>query len=43
MIVSNGIAEIQTKKQAQELAIEMTKQALHEGAGLTWVRRRTAF
>ncbi|MGE7858054.1 MULTISPECIES: hypothetical protein [Bacillus] len=43
MIVSNGIANIQAKKQAQELAMEMTKQMLHEGAGLTWVRTTHSF
>ncbi|MBE7123477.1 hypothetical protein [Bacillus cereus] len=43
MIVSNGIADIQTKKQAQELAMEMTKQVLHESAGLTWVRTTHSF
>ena len=43
MIVSNGIADIQMKKQAQELAMEMTKQVLHEGAGLTWVRTTLSF
>lgn len=35
MIVSNGITDIQTKNQAQELAMEMTKQALHEGVCCT--------
>ncbi|WP_255295687.1 hypothetical protein [Bacillus cereus] len=38
MIVSNGITDIQTKNQVQEFTMEMTKQVLHEGAGLTWVR-----
>ncbi|MEK7019736.1 hypothetical protein [Bacillus sp. FSL R9-9410] len=44
MIVSNGIADdIQTKKQAQKPAMEMTKQVLHEGTGLTWVRNTHSF
>ena len=43
MIVSNGITDIQTKNQVQELTMEMTKQVLHEGAGLTWVRTTQSF
>ncbi|PFF88528.1 hypothetical protein CN338_07380 [Bacillus cereus] len=43
MIVPNGITDIQTKNQAQELTMEMTKQVLHEGAGLTWVRTTQSF
>ncbi|HDR7454984.1 TPA: hypothetical protein QCX53_005113 [Bacillus cereus] len=43
MIVSNGIVDIQTKKQAYELATEMTKQVLHESAGLTWLRTTQSF
>ncbi|MEC3226035.1 hypothetical protein P9027_29390 [Bacillus thuringiensis] len=43
MIVSNGIADIQTKRQAHELAKEMTKQVLHESAGLTWVKTTQSF
>ncbi|MEA1012709.1 hypothetical protein U2H24_24525 [Bacillus cereus] len=43
MIASNGIADIQAKKQAHELAMEMTKKVLHEGAGLTWVRTTHSF
>ncbi|MDH4423822.1 MULTISPECIES: hypothetical protein [Bacillus] len=43
MIVSNGIADIQAKKQAHELAMEMTEQVLHKGAGLTWVRTTHSF
>ncbi|HDR6289256.1 TPA: hypothetical protein QCU33_005388 [Bacillus cereus] len=43
MIVSNGIVDIQTKKQAHELAMEMTKQVLHESVGLTWVRTTQSF
>ncbi|MCU5019910.1 hypothetical protein OCD65_24810 [Bacillus paranthracis] len=43
MIVSNEIAGIQTKKQAYELARKMTKQVLHEGAGLTWIKTTQSF
>ncbi|PEA07801.1 hypothetical protein CN425_04630 [Bacillus cereus] len=43
MIVSNGIADIQTKSQARELAMKMTKQVLHKGAGLTWLRTTHSF
>ncbi|MGG0233724.1 hypothetical protein [Bacillus tropicus] len=43
MIVSNGIVDIQTKKQAQEFAIEMTKPVLHETVGFKWGRTTQSF
>lgn len=44
MIVSNEIADdIQTKKKAHKLAMDMTKQVLHEGTGLTYVRTTPSF
>jgi len=36
MIASNGIVDIHSKKQTQELTMEMTKQMLHESVGFMW-------
>lgn len=38
MITSNEILVIHSKKQAQELKMEMTKQMLHEIVGFKWGR-----
>ncbi|WP_241675948.1 hypothetical protein [Bacillus wiedmannii] len=43
MIASNGIVDVQTKKQAQVFAMEMTKQMLHETVGFKWGRTTQSF